>query len=86
VRCTRYYYLTLSWWGTPHPRSDLGADGAETGAGAMLVACQLAGLSALGAHYAGVKRRTQRDDAACGCGPAWSSRSDGAQDQKIGPQ
>ena len=28
---------------------------AEAGAGAMLVACRLAGLSALGAHYAGVK-------------------------------
>jgi hypothetical protein len=32
----------------------------------MLVACRLAGLSALGAHSAGVKRRAQRDDAACG--------------------
>jgi hypothetical protein len=30
-------------------------EGAEAGAGAMLVACRLAGLSALGAHYAGVK-------------------------------
>jgi hypothetical protein len=28
----------------------------------MLVACQLAGLSALGAHYAGVKWRAMRAD------------------------
>ena len=31
----------------------------------MLVACRLAGLSALGAHYAGVKRRAQ---SRIGCG------------------
>ena len=29
----------------------------------MLVACRLAGLSALGAHYAGVKWRAMRADA-----------------------
>ena len=29
----------------------------------MLVACRLAGLSALGAHYAGVKWRAMRGDA-----------------------
>ena len=28
----------------------------------MLVACRLAGLSALDAHYAGVKRRATRGD------------------------
>ena len=33
--------------------------GAETGAGAMLVACRLAGLSALEGHYAGVSVRAQ---------------------------
>ena len=33
----------------------LGTEGAEAAAGAMLVAYRLAGLSALGAHYAGVK-------------------------------
>jgi hypothetical protein len=31
----------------------------EARAGAMLVACRLAGLSALGAHYAGLKAHTQ---------------------------
>jgi hypothetical protein len=36
----------------------------------MLVACRLAGLSALGAHYAGVNRRAQ-----CGAdaAPSWHS-------------
>ena len=49
---------------------------AEAEAGAMLLACRLAGLSALGKHYAGVNRRAQ-----CGalCGPAWSPRSDGGE-------
>ena len=37
------------------PCSHLGMEHAEAGAGAMLVAYRLAGLSALGAHYAGVK-------------------------------
>jgi hypothetical protein len=32
----------------------LGIEDAEAGAGAILVACRLAGLSALEAHYAGV--------------------------------
>ena len=53
-----------------------------TGAGAMLVACRLAGLSALGAHDAGVKGRAQ-------CGAAWpgrSPRSNGSENQKIGTQ
>jgi hypothetical protein len=31
----------------------------------MLVACRLAGLSALGGYYAGVSGRTQ-------CGPSWA--------------
>ena len=42
------------------PCSHLGMGHAEAGAGAMLVACRLAGLSALGAHYAGVKWRAMR--------------------------
>jgi hypothetical protein len=39
------------------PCAPLGIGGVEAGAGAgaMLVACRLAGLSALDAHYAGVK-------------------------------
>jgi hypothetical protein len=36
------------------------------GAGAMLVACRLAGLSALEAYYAGVRARAQCE-AACDC-------------------
>ena len=40
--------------------------GAEAGADAMLVACRLAGLSALEAYYEGVNARTQSD--ACGSG------------------
>ena len=36
-----------------------GIEGAEAGAGAMLVACRLAGLSALEAYYAGVRARVQ---------------------------
>ena len=43
------------------PYSHLGMEHAEAGAGAMLVACRLAGLSALDAHYAGVKWRAMRD-------------------------
>ena len=44
---------------------------AGAGAGAMLVACRLAGLSALEAYYAGVRARAQ-------FGPrlAWSPRPD----------
>jgi hypothetical protein len=38
-----------------HPARTLRLGHAEAGAGAMLVAYRLAGLSALGAHYAGVK-------------------------------
>ena len=48
----------------------------------MLVACRLAGLSTLGAHYAGVKARAQ-------CEAAWPARpprSDGSENQKIGTQ
>jgi hypothetical protein len=41
------------------PCSHLEAEGAEAGAGAMLVACRLADLSALGAHYAGIDDGTQ---------------------------
>ena len=46
------------------------SEGAEAGAGAMLVACRLAGLSALEGHYAGVRARAQSDrgialDGAC---------------------
>ena len=33
----------------------------------MLVACRLAGLSALGAHYAGVKLQAMRADAMSHC-------------------
>jgi hypothetical protein len=40
-----------------HPARTLEMEGTEAGAGAMLVACRLAGLSALGAHYAGVSAR-----------------------------
>jgi hypothetical protein len=36
-----------------------GIEGAEAGAGAMLVACRLAGLSALVAYYAGVDTAAQ---------------------------
>jgi hypothetical protein len=39
---------------------------AEAGAGAMLVACRLAGLSALETYYAKVRARAQFG-AACGC-------------------
>jgi hypothetical protein len=39
------------------PCSHLWIEDAEAGAGAMLVGCRLPGLSALGAHYAGVKWR-----------------------------
>src|SRR5271157_4310435 len=44
-----------------HPCSHLGIEGAEAeaGAGAMLVACRLAGLSALEAHYAAAKSGAQ---------------------------
>ena len=48
----------------------------------MLVACRLAGLSALEAHYAGVKGLAQ-------CEAAWPARphrSDGGENQKIGTQ
>jgi hypothetical protein len=38
------------------PCSHLWLDGAEAGAGAMLVACRLAGLSALEGHHAGPQR------------------------------
>ena len=48
----------------------------------MLVACRLAGLSALEAHYAGVNRRAQCEAA----WPARSPRSDGSENQKIGTQ
>ena len=44
---------------TAAPFSHLGGEGAEAGAGAMLVACQLVGLSVLGAYYAGVRARAQ---------------------------
>ena len=44
------------------PCSHLWLDDAEAGAGAMLVACRLAGLSALEAYYAGVSMGAQ-------CGP-----------------
>ena len=40
-------------------RSHLGMEHAEAGAGAMLVACRLAGLSALEGHYAGVNLSAQ---------------------------
>ena len=41
------------------PCSHLRVEHAEAGAGAMLVACRLAGLSALEGHYAGVSARAQ---------------------------
>ena len=47
------------------PCSHLGIEGAEAGAGAMLAAFRLAGLSALGVHYAGVKWRAIVADADC---------------------
>jgi hypothetical protein len=37
----------------------LGMEHAEAGASAMLVACRLAGLSALGGHYAGLNTLRQ---------------------------
>jgi len=40
----------------------LGDEGAEVGAGAMLVTYRLAGLSALEAYYAGVVALTQSGD------------------------
>ena len=43
-----------------HETAPFRSEGAEAVAGAMLVACRLAGLSALGAHYAGVKWRAMR--------------------------
>jgi hypothetical protein len=41
------------------PCSHLWMEHAEAGAGAMLVACRLAGLSALVQYYAGVRARAQ---------------------------
>jgi hypothetical protein len=41
------------------PCSHLGIGGAEAGAGAMLVACRLAGLSTLETYYAGVRAPAQ---------------------------
>jgi hypothetical protein len=38
-----------------HPARTFGIEGAEAGAGAMLVACRLAGLSALETYYAGAR-------------------------------
>jgi hypothetical protein len=43
----------------------------------MLVACRLAGLSALGAHYAGVNRRAQ-------CGADANSRAHASQRAGFG--
>jgi len=52
----------------------------------MLVACRLAGLSALGAHYAVVNVRTQLG-AACGCAAQLERLvPDGVKNQKIGTQ
>jgi hypothetical protein len=58
----------------------------EAGAGAMLVAYRLAGLSALGPHYAGVECLAQCV-AACGCAAQLGrlARS-GAKNQKNGRQ
>ena len=47
----------------------------------MLVACRLAGLSALGAHYADVKWRAMRDKR---LGPTPSFRGSAARDRKGG--
>jgi hypothetical protein len=57
-------------------------EGAEAGAGETLVACGLAGLSALEGHYAGVNRRAQCEAAR----PARPHRSDGREKQTIGSQ
>ncbi len=58
---------------TAAPFSHHGGEGAEAGAGAMLVACRLAGLSALETHYADVNRRAQCS-ATCGRSLNASSR------------
>jgi hypothetical protein len=54
--------------------------GPGPGAGAMLVAYRLAGLSALGAHYAGVKWRAMRDKR---LRPTPSFRGSAARDRKA---
>ena len=52
----------------------------------MLVACRLAGLSALVAHYAGVRVGAQFG-AACGCAAQLDRLvQTGAKNQKIGTQ
>jgi hypothetical protein len=48
LRATRQFKLQTA------PCSHFGSEGAEAGAGAMLVAYRLPGLSAFGAYYAGV--------------------------------
>ena len=50
-----------------HPARTFGFEDAEAeaGAGAMLLACRLAGLSALEAHYAGVIAHTQDTASPC---------------------
>jgi hypothetical protein len=42
-----------------HPARTFGDEGAEATAGVMLIACRLAGLSALEAHYAGLVANAQ---------------------------
>ena len=44
----------------PHPARTFGFEDAEAVAGAMLVACRLAGLSALEGHYADINARAMR--------------------------
>jgi hypothetical protein len=50
-----------------HPiRTFGGCEGAEAGAGAKLLACRLAGLSALEAHHAGLVALAQNQAISCG--------------------
>ena len=59
------------------PCSHLGMEHAEAGAGAMLVACRLAGPSALEGHYAGVRARVQ-------FGRTWVGRRQTALGRPLG--